>query len=222
MDKPYCCKLPGCNKRYTDPSSLRKHVKTYKHFATEEPARRESSDGIQSPEAFSPVKDPYAHTEEPISPLYSNYSPPGSAISPPLSYNPILLRDSAVPVGYPTIDQVRYVKPLESMYPMRVPSNEMSYMEYTQMYEHTYRNYYSGSINYPVLRQSVSEKAYTYEEQPRYEDAPMKEVTNTDNYSHKDEEMPLNLICAKQRIECKPIEELVRRTDLPLDLSTKS
>lgn len=105
---------------------------------------------------------------------------------------------------------------------MRVPSNEMSYMEYTQMYEHTYRNYYSGSINYPVLRQSVSEKAYTYEEQPRYDDAAMKEVTNTDNYSHKDEEMPLNLICAKQRIECKPIEELVRRTDLPLDLSTKS
>ncbi|KAM6233450.1 LOW QUALITY PROTEIN: zinc finger protein GLI1 [Porphyrio hochstetteri] len=26
--KPYVCKLPGCTKRYTDPSSLRKHVKT--------------------------------------------------------------------------------------------------------------------------------------------------------------------------------------------------
>ena len=25
------CKVPGCQKRYTDPSSLRKHVKTYKH-----------------------------------------------------------------------------------------------------------------------------------------------------------------------------------------------
>ncbi|TNN47077.1 Zinc finger protein GLI2 [Liparis tanakae] len=26
--KPYVCKIPGCPKRYTDPSSLRKHVKT--------------------------------------------------------------------------------------------------------------------------------------------------------------------------------------------------
>uniref|UniRef100_A0A182TL80 C2H2-type domain-containing protein n=1 Tax=Anopheles melas TaxID=34690 RepID=A0A182TL80_9DIPT len=26
--KPYVCKAPGCTKRYTDPSSLRKHVKT--------------------------------------------------------------------------------------------------------------------------------------------------------------------------------------------------
>ena len=28
MQKPYACKAPGCTKRYTDPSSLRKHVKT--------------------------------------------------------------------------------------------------------------------------------------------------------------------------------------------------
>uniref|UniRef100_A0A8B9F0K8 C2H2-type domain-containing protein n=1 Tax=Amazona collaria TaxID=241587 RepID=A0A8B9F0K8_9PSIT len=27
-NKPYVCKIPGCTKRYTDPSSLRKHVKT--------------------------------------------------------------------------------------------------------------------------------------------------------------------------------------------------
>ena len=26
--KPYICKVPGCTKRYTDPSSLRKHIKT--------------------------------------------------------------------------------------------------------------------------------------------------------------------------------------------------
>ena len=26
--KPYACKASGCTKRYTDPSSLRKHVKT--------------------------------------------------------------------------------------------------------------------------------------------------------------------------------------------------
>lgn len=28
VQKPYVCKIPGCTKRYTDPSSLRKHVKT--------------------------------------------------------------------------------------------------------------------------------------------------------------------------------------------------
>lgn len=28
LQKPYVCKIPGCTKRYTDPSSLRKHVKT--------------------------------------------------------------------------------------------------------------------------------------------------------------------------------------------------
>lgn len=28
VQKPYACKAPGCTKRYTDPSSLRKHVKT--------------------------------------------------------------------------------------------------------------------------------------------------------------------------------------------------
>ena len=28
LQKPYICKAPGCTKRYTDPSSLRKHVKT--------------------------------------------------------------------------------------------------------------------------------------------------------------------------------------------------
>ena len=28
FQKPYACKAPNCTKRYTDPSSLRKHVKT--------------------------------------------------------------------------------------------------------------------------------------------------------------------------------------------------
>lgn len=29
FQKPYACQLPGCTKRYTDPSSLRKHVKNH-------------------------------------------------------------------------------------------------------------------------------------------------------------------------------------------------
>ena len=34
MEKPYACKMHGCSKRYTDPSSLRKHVKTHGHNHT--------------------------------------------------------------------------------------------------------------------------------------------------------------------------------------------
>lgn len=39
MQKPYACQLPGCTKRYTDPSSLRKHVKNHGLM------RRKSSSG---------------------------------------------------------------------------------------------------------------------------------------------------------------------------------
>lgn len=38
MQKPYACQIPGCTKRYTDPSSLRKHVKI--HSAKEQQVRR--------------------------------------------------------------------------------------------------------------------------------------------------------------------------------------
>ncbi|KAM3966772.1 uncharacterized protein ACR2FA_012314 [Aphomia sociella] len=227
VDKPYCCKVPGCNKRYTDPSSLRKHVKTYKHFTTEETQRRESSDEMQSTETFSPSLDNTYSKMEPASPLRSHipYSPSRSSTSPTIPpYNPILPTiDTSIspPVGYtPIINHVTYLRPIEPLYPLRVPSHEMSYLEYTQMYDHAYRSYYSNNMTYPVLRQSVNEKVYTYEEQPRYDDVTMEEIKETERYSPA-EEMPLNLICTK-RIECKPIEELVRRTDLPLDLSTKS
>lgn len=29
LQKPYACQIEGCNKRYTDPSSLRKHIKNH-------------------------------------------------------------------------------------------------------------------------------------------------------------------------------------------------
>ena len=29
LQKPYACQVPGCDKRYTDPSSLRKHAKNH-------------------------------------------------------------------------------------------------------------------------------------------------------------------------------------------------
>ncbi len=60
--KPYVCKAPGCTKRYTDPSSLRKHVKTVhgaefyakrKHKGTSD--NNDSEDGNGSNGIGSPV-----------------------------------------------------------------------------------------------------------------------------------------------------------------------
>lgn len=56
--KPYVCKAPGCTKRYTDPSSLRKHVKTVhgadfyakrKHKGTGDSGSGEDGNGMNSP-----------------------------------------------------------------------------------------------------------------------------------------------------------------------------
>lgn len=86
------------------------------------------------------------------------------------------------------------------------------------MYERAYRNYYNTNMTYPVLRPTVIEKAYNNEEKPKVDDIVIKEV----QYSRRnDQDTPLNLICTK-RPECKPIEVLVKKTDLPLDLSTKT
>ncbi|KAJ0181047.1 hypothetical protein K1T71_003132 [Dendrolimus kikuchii] len=206
VEKPYCCKVPGCNKRYTDPSSLRKHVKTYKHSTTEQTVRHESSDEL-SPE-FSPSKENCSYIQP--------YDTPRN-VSPAV-YNTVL-PDAPVTQLYSQMDshvpQVRYIRPLEPVYQMRVPAEEMSYIEYSQMYEHAYRSYYSN-VHYPVIT-PINEKVYAYEDQSSIDD----KIMEVQVYNPIEEDMPLNLICSK-RIECKPIEELVRRTDLPLDLSTKS
>lgn len=34
LQRPYACGAVGCGKRYTDPSSLRKHVKTHPHITS--------------------------------------------------------------------------------------------------------------------------------------------------------------------------------------------
>lgn len=185
----------GCNKRYTDPSSLRKHVKTYKHFTTEQ-IRRESSDS----DTFSPKE---------CSERLVNTSPIHARLVYPPSISPI----RETPVRYAPIEQVTYIRP-EPLYPVRVPTDEMSHIEYSQMYEHAYRSYYSN-ISYPVLRPTINEKVFTHEEQR------IEEMSFLKDGRRPEEDMPLNLICSK-RLECRPIEELVRRTDLPLDLSTKS
>lgn len=42
VQKPYVCQVPGCVKRYTDPSSLRKHMKS--HSTKERQLRKRVSD----------------------------------------------------------------------------------------------------------------------------------------------------------------------------------
>ncbi|XP_026484569.1 zinc finger protein GLI2-like [Vanessa tameamea] len=222
VDKPYCCKVPGCNKRYTDPSSLRKHVKTYKHFINEKDnPRRESSDERQSSDSYSPLRENIIYNPQPTSPSAISYSPP-CMVSPNLPFKSITSYTGSAlgaPLSYiPAMDRVAYMRPLKQVYPIRVPSHEMSYLEYSQMYDHAYRNYYTCGLNYSVLRPAINEKSF-----------PPEPNTFGDTFQESSEkyecieDVPLNLICVK-RLDCKPIEELelVRHTDLPLDLSTKS
>ena len=57
MQKPYRCEVVGCTKRYTDPSSLRKHVKShtaeeqlqYRRFKDQANAAKRSSSPFSSP-----------------------------------------------------------------------------------------------------------------------------------------------------------------------------
>lgn len=50
FQKPYVCKIPGCTKRYTDPSSLRKHVKTV-HGPEAHVTKKQRSDLLPRPPA---------------------------------------------------------------------------------------------------------------------------------------------------------------------------
>lgn len=50
LQKPYVCKIPGCTKRYTDPSSLRKHVKTV-HGPEAHVTKKQRSDLLPRPPA---------------------------------------------------------------------------------------------------------------------------------------------------------------------------
>lgn len=155
--------------------------------------RRESSDS----ETLSPKET----TERLV-----NTSPIHARLVYPPSLSPVI----DTPVRYAPIEKVTYIRP-KPMYPIRVPTDEMSYSEYHQMYEQTYGSYYTN-MTYPVLRPTISEK-FSHEER-------IERISYLSQTEQPDEEMPLNL-CSK-RLECRPIEDLVRRTDMPLDLSTKS
>ncbi|XP_032516908.2 zinc finger protein GLI2-like isoform X1 [Danaus plexippus] len=212
VDKPYCCKIPGCNKRYTDPSSLRKHVKTYKHFVNDKDLpKHEMTEERASSDSSSPLRENSGYGQSSPRMYIPNCIPPSkSSYNTYLPYsNPAL----GAPLGYlPVLEQVPCVRPLERVFPMRVPPHDMPYTDY-HLYEDHYRNVYPYGLNYSPLRPNVNEKVL-YEEQETIE-----EIQVVDTEKHV--EVPLNLICSK-RLEFKPVDDLVRHTDLPLDLSTKS
>lgn len=54
LQKPYACQIPGCSKRYTDPSSLRKHVKA--HSAKEQQVRKKVRPGESDTSHISSIQ----------------------------------------------------------------------------------------------------------------------------------------------------------------------
>lgn len=49
IQRPYACTLPGCEKRYTDPSSLRKHVKNH-DVKSRKKSSKEANSCLNSPQ----------------------------------------------------------------------------------------------------------------------------------------------------------------------------
>lgn len=84
MDKPYYCKMPGCHKRYTDPSSLRKHIKAHGHFISHE---HQELLQLQTP-SKPPLADgpPYLHGAQLIIPnpatLFGSHGLPSLPLAP--------------------------------------------------------------------------------------------------------------------------------------------
>ncbi|CAM9192544.1 unnamed protein product [Lampetra planeri] len=81
VDKPYYCKMAGCLKRYTDPSSLRKHIKA--HGALRSPGTKcseQAGDRDGSPWAAGAL----SHTAHRCSPWEEEESPRGNPAAPPL------------------------------------------------------------------------------------------------------------------------------------------
>lgn len=243
MDKPYCCKVPGCNKRYTDPSSLRKHVKTYKHFTPKISATEASVDETlntnENARDIFPFRDtqesykPYIPVIEPSIASSQIASPLRPLVQTPISYDEnVPSTPIGSPIRYsPIHDQVTYLKPLEPVvYPLRIPAYEMSYLEYTQMYEHAYRSYYTNSI--PLSTPALYDKVYAYENRSQYSTMEEEHTFELSDLSKDTEriDVPLNLKrtdhlnCRTESILTKPIEHSMdfQFTDLPLDLSTKS
>lgn len=76
LQKPYVCKAEGCTKRYTDPSSLRKHVKTVhgaEFYAKKKHKGEDCNGNSGKPKENSNLRD-VTKTEAPLTPA-PNFSP---------------------------------------------------------------------------------------------------------------------------------------------------
>lgn len=74
LQKPYACQLPGCSKRYTDPSSLRKHVKNHaikNTFAGRRKSHREFSSNPKTTVKKSSRKQIFSESDMYVPPTSS-------------------------------------------------------------------------------------------------------------------------------------------------------
>lgn len=58
LQKPYGCQVVGCFKKYTDPSSLRKHVKNHSHEEQLQIKKKSQEEGMLSNVAVKKMLDP--------------------------------------------------------------------------------------------------------------------------------------------------------------------
>ena len=130
-DKPYYCRVRGCDKSYTHPSSLRKHLKVHGPEAMALAADYDSDDSGD----VSPGSDAHGHRDPapsppeykpPVSdawyPSSSSYPGTSSGYSPPLYESAHLpLPPSSGPAPPPTPPPPP-PHPLESPPPQTVPS----------------------------------------------------------------------------------------------------
>ena len=65
FQKPYKCRQEGCEKRYTDPSSLRKHVKSVHVAATSQSGASDSKTGVSHQQGYrlDALEDEHEHVE---------------------------------------------------------------------------------------------------------------------------------------------------------------
>ena len=70
LQKPYACQVPGCLKRYTDPSSLRKHVKNHMNILDSNDVKPPRTPTVKSANKVATApRRILSHSEEDQSPV---------------------------------------------------------------------------------------------------------------------------------------------------------
>lgn len=82
LQKPYACQVLGCTKKYTDPSSLRKHVKNHT-FEEQKQLKKRSSEIPTSPiKIATPKKETVKHHREKTTLSYVGFEHAYANVSP--------------------------------------------------------------------------------------------------------------------------------------------